>query len=63
MADSPATPAFLSPEITRVTCNRKVIHMIGGAKLKRNGDFHMCCIGKGCEEFPCERVEGIANEQ
>jgi DNA-directed RNA polymerase subunit RPC12/RpoP len=49
--------------LKKVTCNREVIHILGGATLKCNGGFHVCCIGKTCEEYPCERVEGTANER
>jgi len=44
-------------EFKKLKCLKKIIPVIGGAKLQINGDFKLSCIGITCEKYPCKELE------
>jgi hypothetical protein len=40
-----------------INCPEKVIPIIGGATLRVNGGFKLCCVGRTCEKYPCSAVK------
>ena len=38
-------------------CKRKVINIVGGAKLEVRGGFDLVCVGDSCVDYPCEQLK------